>query len=86
VHLEHHLADNVILIDWSHLVSDGNYFAAVENAKVCSTVTADFIEFLIEEGVVDRENIYLIGQCKNLDTHNKKNNLSDRSKLKNLHF
>lgn len=52
---------NVILVDWSYLSIGPDYFQAVENAKVCSNVTTDFIEYLISEGVLQTEKIHIIG-------------------------
>jgi len=52
---------NIILIDWSHLADNSNYFAAVQNTKLVGPMSAELLEFLISQGAVAREQVYLIG-------------------------
>ncbi|ODN06324.1 Pancreatic triacylglycerol lipase [Orchesella cincta] len=52
---------NFILVNWTVLADNSNYFGAVQNAQLVSQAAADLIEFLIAEQVVRREDIHLIG-------------------------
>ncbi|CAL8104003.1 unnamed protein product [Orchesella dallaii] len=52
---------NFILVNWTVLADNSNYFGAVQNAQLVSQASADLIEFLIAQEVVKREDIHPIG-------------------------
>jgi hypothetical protein len=52
---------NIILVDWSELSASPDYYGAVVNAYQVSKLNAQFLEFLLNEGVTTLDKIHLIG-------------------------
>lgn len=52
---------NIILMDWEPLAASPDYFLAFENAQLVSAHAANFIDFMVNEEKVTRQNIHLIG-------------------------